>query len=580
MSNLEPMPDPRDVHQYADSLESSAGHAEDLVGRDLDAVLLPDDEQRDMYGDKITSDNPTQEDAQAILDGNPEDGLIAEPYGTRAGRHQAGRLSSEAAVETTSPEVSTSSTAGIAAAGLAAAGLGVPVSGTVEPLAESVVMSDDAGNAVENAIELKEVEGLSQSRIVMRRFVRHRGAMISIFGLLAIILLAATSIGWGPIPGWYQWAFTDIPPLENVGGAPTMGFHPFGSRGPAGLWYALLALVLLALLAAAIYAIRSMLIDRAWQAERATHINDDDWVGYTVEVHAPESIRLSNIASTILKWAIIGAVAVGVAYLAAHLFFGNHPFGQDNIGRDGFARVMRGTQQSLTIMFVIGLLSTLVGVILGSLSGFFRGRIDDVIMRFTDMVITIPTIVIGSILGVWVGGAAPVTLALALSFITWTGMARLVRAQFLALREQEFVDAARVAGASNFRIMFKHILPNAVGVIIVNATLLMASAILLETALSFLGFGITAPDVSLGQIINEYQAAFTTRPWLFWWPGLFIVAIALCVNFIGDGLRDAFDPRQRRIPTAKALARAEAKKQAAAKAAGRTETVTTLEPAN
>lgn len=559
------MPDPRDVHQYADSLESSAGHAEDLVGRDLDNVLLPDDEQRDMYGDKITSDTPTQEDAQAILDGNPEQGLIAEPYGrlsseaaveTRAGRHQAGRLSSTegAAVETPSA-----------------------VPGTVEPLAESVVMTEDAGNAVENAIELKEVEGLSQSRIVMRRFVRHRGAMISIFGLLAIILLAATSIGWGPIPGWYQWAFTDIPPLENVGGSPTMGFHPFGSRGPAGLWYALIALVLLALLAAAIVAIRSMLIDRAWQAERATHINDDDWVGYTVEVHAPESIRLSNLASTILKWAIIGAAVVGIAYLASHLFFGNHPFGQDNIGRDGFARVMRGTQQSLTIMFVIGLLSTLVGVILGSLSGFFRGRIDDVIMRFTDMVITIPTIVIGSILGVWVGGAAPVTLALALSFITWTGMARLVRAQFLALREQEFVDAARVAGASNFRIMFKHILPNAVGVIIVNATLLMASAILLETALSFLGFGITAPDVSLGQIINEYQAAFTTRPWLFWWPGLFIVAIALCVNFIGDGLRDAFDPRQRRIPTAKALARAEAKKQAAAKAA-RTETVTTLEP--
>jgi peptide/nickel transport system permease protein len=170
--------------------------------------------------------------------------------------------------------------------------------------------------------------------------------------------------------------------------------------------------------------------------------------------------------------------------------------------------------------------------------------------------------VIGSILGVLVGGATPVILALALSLVTWTSMARLVRAQFLALREQEFVDAARVAGASNFRIMFKHILPNAVGVIVVNATLLMASAILLETALSFLGFGIVPPDVSLGQIINEYQAAFVTRPWLFWWPGIFIVTIALCINFIGDGLRDAFDPRQRRIPTQRALARAEARKQA------------------
>ncbi len=104
--------------------------------------------------------------------------------------------------------------------------------------------------------------------------------------------------------------------------------------------------------------------------------------------------------------------------------------------------------------------------------------------------------------------------------------------------------------------MFRHILPNAVGVIIVNATLLMASAILLETALSFLGYGVHAPDTSLGKIISENQAAFQTRPWLFWWPGVFIIAIALCINFIGDGLRDAFDPRQRRIPTERALARA------------------------
>jgi peptide/nickel transport system permease protein len=221
---------------------------------------------------------------------------------------------------------------------------------------------------------------------------------------------------------------------------------------------------------------------------------------------------------------------------------------------------MRGTQVSLTIMVVIGALSTLIGVLLGAFSGFFRGWLDKVIMRFTDMVITIPVIMIGAILGKLVGGANAWTLALALSFITWTSMARLVRAQFLALREQEFVDAARVAGASNARIIFKHILPNAVGVIIVNATLLMASAILLETALSYLGFGINFPSVSLGQIINQYQAAFSTRPWLFWWPGLFIVSIALCVNFIGDGLRDAFDPRQRRIPTARALARADRRK--------------------
>ena len=140
------------------------------------------------------------------------------------------------------------------------------------------------------------------------------------------------------------------------------------------------------------------------------------------------------------------------------------------------------------------------------------------------------------------------SLGILLGLIAWTGLARLVRAEFLSLREREFVDAARVAGSSNIRIIFQHILPNSIGVIVVNATLLMSAAILIETSLSFLGFGIVAPDISLGQIISEYNEAFKTRPWLFWYPGLFIVIIALAINFVGDGLRDAFDPRQRRLP--------------------------------
>jgi len=155
-------------------------------------------------------------------------------------------------------------------------------------------------------------------------------------------------------------------------------------------------------------------------------------------------------------------------------------------------------------------------------------------------------------------------LALVIGLFTWTGLARLVRAEFLSLREREFVDAARVAGASDGRIMFRHILPNAVGVIIVNSTLLMAAAILLEAALSFLGYGVQSPDTSLGKIISDNQAAFSTRPWLFWWPGLFIIAIALCINFIGDGLRDAFDPRQKRVPTERALRKAAARREAKA----------------
>ena len=167
-------------------------------------------------------------------------------------------------------------------------------------------------------------------------------------------------------------------------------------------------------------------------------------------------------------------------------------------------------------------------------------------MRLTDFVITIPTIVIGSVVGYHFGNLGVGFLAFYLGIFAWTGLSRLVRGEFLKLREMEFVDAARVAGASNRRIIFKHILPNAVGIIIVSITLLMSGAILLETALSYLGFGVVAPDVSLGSLISQFQDSFTIRPWLFWWPGLFIITIALSINFIGDGLRDAFDPRQRR----------------------------------
>jgi peptide/nickel transport system permease protein len=226
---------------------------------------------------------------------------------------------------------------------------------------------------------------------------------------------------------------------------------------------------------------------------------------------------------------------------------GQHPFGQDTLGKDIFARVMRGIQQSLTVIVLVGFLSTLIGVVVGAISGYVRGWLDSLLMRFTDVIIIIPILVLGAVLGRTFGGNAW-SLGLLLGLIAWTGLARLVRAEFLALREREFVDAARVAGASSFRIIFRHILPNSIGVIVVNATLLMSAAILIETSLSYLGFGIVSPDISLGQIISEYNEAFKTRPWLFWYPGLFIVLIALAINFVGDGLRDAFDPRQRRIP--------------------------------
>jgi len=226
--------------------------------------------------------------------------------------------------------------------------------------------------------------------------------------------------------------------------------------------------------------------------------------------------------------------------------FGAHPFGTDIIGIDYFALVMRGAQQSVMVMLIVGILGILIGTIVGAIAGFFGGIVDAVLMRLTDMFLVTPTIVIGAVIGFKFGNLGVVPLAIMLGLFAWMGLARFVRTEFLTLREREFVDAARVAGASDRRIIFKHILPNAVGIIVVVGTLLLSGAILAETALSYLGFGVRPPDVSLGLLISQYQGSFGISPWLFWWPGTLIISIALCVNFIGDGLRDAFDPRQRR----------------------------------
>ena len=259
----------------------------------------------------------------------------------------------------------------------------------------------------------------------------------------------------------------------------------------------------------------------------------------------------------------VGCPTLNLVPFTENFGIGDHPFGQDDIGRDYFALVMRGAQQSILIMLIIGTLGGVIGTVVGAIAGFYRGWIDTILMRFTDLIITIPAIIIGAVIGFRVGNLGVMFLGLYLGLFAWTGLSRLVRGEFLSLREREFVDAARVAGASNRRIIFKHILPNAVGVIIVSVTLSMSGAILTETALSYLGFGVVAPDVSLGSLISLYQEAFSTRPWLFWYPGFFIISIALCINFIGDGLRDAFDPRQKRRITAKEKASAREIKKSA-----------------
>ena len=226
-----------------------------------------------------------------------------------------------------------------------------------------------------------------------------------------------------------------------------------------------------------------------------------------------------------------------------------HPMGTDDIGHDSFARILRGAQKSVQVALMVAVLATTLGAVIGALAGYYRGWVDSALMRFTDLVLTIPSIAILAVLAATVSNQAGnwFFIGLVLALLQWTYIARVVRGTFLSLREKEFVEAARALGASDTRIMFKHLLPNATGSIIVNATNTVAVAIQVETALSNLGLGIKAPDTSLGLLISAGQQAATTRPWLFYFPGLIIVIIALTINFIGDGLRDAFDPTQTRV---------------------------------
>ena len=226
-----------------------------------------------------------------------------------------------------------------------------------------------------------------------------------------------------------------------------------------------------------------------------------------------------------------------------------HPFGTDSIGHDYFAQVLRGAQKSVQISLLVALLSSAFGTMIGAVAGYYGGKIDALLMRFTDVVLSIPYIAFIVVLSnvVREGSGNWFFIALVLAGILWTYVARTVRAVFLSLREKEFVEAARALGASDGRIIVRHMLPNAMGPIIVAATIAVAIAILLETSLSYLGLGVRSPDTSLGLLIADGQQAATTRPWLFYFPGVFIIIIALTVNFVGDGLRDAFDPTQTRV---------------------------------
>ena len=226
---------------------------------------------------------------------------------------------------------------------------------------------------------------------------------------------------------------------------------------------------------------------------------------------------------------------------------GHHFFGTDFLGRDSLSRVIYGMRTSLWVAVVVSLLATVIGTTIGAIAGYFGGWADNVLMRLTDLVLTLPGLAVLLTISVYLGQGDPKRVAVILALLFWTGFARIVRGTFLSLREKEFVEAAKASGAGDARIIVRHILPNAVGPIIVNATLIVAAAILTEAALSFLGFGVQPPNPALGVLIDDGQSEGLKFWWLVTFPGLVIVLIALCINFIGDGLRDALDPTQRRI---------------------------------
>jgi ABC-type dipeptide/oligopeptide/nickel transport system permease subunit len=187
-----------------------------------------------------------------------------------------------------------------------------------------------------------------------------------------------------------------------------------------------------------------------------------------------------------------------------------------------------------------------VGTVWGSIAGYFGGITDTIMMRISDLILTLPLLAVAAVLAQNFGGSWWL-ISLVIAGLYWAYVSRVARGVVLSLREKEFIEAAKALGASDGRIILRHLVPNALGSIIVNATVLVAIAILLETSLSYLGFGVRAPDTSLGILVSEAQTALTTRPWLFYFPGLFIILIALTINFIGDGLRDALDPQQTKV---------------------------------
>jgi peptide/nickel transport system permease protein len=235
-----------------------------------------------------------------------------------------------------------------------------------------------------------------------------------------------------------------------------------------------------------------------------------------------------------------------------------HPFGTDTIGRDILARTIYGGQISLLIGISAAFLQVILGIVIGALAGFYSGFVDSFLMRMTEAVIIVPTLFLLLVMAKFFGGKIPeiiifgrtfsgsvVVIIIIIGITSWPRLARIVRSQFLSLKENEFVLAARATGTPNSQIIFRHILPNSMAPIVVTATLGVAGAILQEAYISFLGLGVQPPTATWGNMITGATNYMESAPWLWFFPGLLILLTVLSINFVGDGLRDALDPRSR-----------------------------------
>jgi peptide/nickel transport system permease protein len=225
--------------------------------------------------------------------------------------------------------------------------------------------------------------------------------------------------------------------------------------------------------------------------------------------------------------------------------FGLYLLGTDELGRDVFSRMLQGSFVSLSIGFVAVSIELVIGILLGGLAGFYGGKVDTLIMRFTDVMLCFPTFfLILTVVALLPPSIFNVMVVIGVT--SWMGTCRFVRAELMALREQDFVRAATALGLSDARIIFRHMIPNAIAPVLVSATIAVATAILTESALSYLGFGVQPPDASWGNILSDGRAFLFDAPWLFVIPGVAILVVVLSFNLVGEGLRDALNPRLRR----------------------------------